>query len=127
MLNMQSRPSPAAPPAAPAREIAATIPLTRPIPGHNGDITAIELRRPVFIDWIETGGDIHETTVLDPAGMARGEPGAARVTVRPEMVAAWFQRLTGLPMATLGRLEIGDARVILREITKLVGSIDAGN
>ncbi|MFZ4807468.1 MAG: phage tail assembly protein [Hyphomicrobiaceae bacterium] len=105
----------------------ATISLSRPIPGHNGDITVIELRRPVFLDWMECEGDIHETTVIDPAAMARGEPGAARVNVRPDRVGAWIQRLSGLPMATLARLDLADARKVFREVSALVGNLDAGN
>jgi hypothetical protein len=130
MLNMQNGRAQAAPPPAASgaqREIVATIQLSRPVPGHSGDITVIELRRPVFLDWIECNGDIHETTVIDPAAMARGEPGAARVTVRPEQVALWFSRLSGHPMATIARLDLADARRVLKEVVALVGSIDAGN
>ena len=112
--------------AAPLRTIVSTIELSKPLPGHNGEISRIELREPEFGDWIECG-DIHETTVIDPGGMARGEPGAARVAVRPEAVAKWFQRLSGVPYASLTKMSMKDARAVLGEVVALVGSLDAGN
>lgn len=107
------------------RNIVCTIELSKPLPSHNGDIAVIELREPEFGDWVECG-DIHETTVIDPAAMARGEPGAARVTLRPEAVAKWFQRLSGVPFASLAKMSLKDARAVLGEVVDLVGSLDVG-
>ena len=107
------------------RNIVSTIELSKPLPSHNGDIAVIELREPEFGDWVECG-DIHETTVIDPAAMARGEPGAARVTLRPEAVAKWFQRLSGVPFASLAKMSLKDARAVLGEVVDLVGSLDVG-
>lgn len=108
------------------RDVAARIELTKAIPGHQGDITVVELRKPIFSDWIECG-DMYVTEVVDPRGMQRGDGGAARVTVKPDVVALWMSTLSGLPTATLGKLDLADARVVFREITRLVSSLDAGN
>lgn len=117
----------AQPQTAPApRQVVVTIELSKPLPGHHGEIYAVELRAPEFADWVECG-DIHETIVIDPAAMQRGEPGAAKVTVRAEAVAKWFQRLSGLPYAALGKLAMKDARAVFGEVVTLVGSLDAGN
>lgn len=114
------------PPATPPRDIAVRIELSKALPGHGSDIHVIELRTPEFGDWVECG-DIHETTVIDPAGMARGEPGGARITVRPEAVMKWFQRLSGIPYAALAKMDLKDASAVLAEIVALVGNLDAGN
>lgn len=113
-------------PAMPAREVAVRIELTRPLPAHHGDVHVIELRQPEFADWIECG-DMYVTEVVDPRGVQRGDGGAARVTVKPEVVALWMSRLSGLPTATLGKLPMADARAVFKEVTRLVSTLDAGN
>src|SRR5690606_1066138 len=123
-VQSMRQPAPGAAGAQP-RNIVSTIELAKPLPGHHGEITRIELREPDFGDWIECG-DLHETTVIDPAGMARGEPGAARVTLRPEAVAKWFQRLSGLPYAAIAKMSLKDARAVLGEVADLVESLDVG-
>lgn len=112
--------------AAASREVVARVELKHPIPGHQGDIYALEFRQPVFGDWIECG-DMHVTEVVDPRGMQRGDGGAARVTLKPEAVVMWMSRLSGLPIASLNRLELSDARAAYREMLRLVSSLDAGN
>lgn len=113
-------------PGAPPRGIAVMIELETSLPGHRGEVTSIELRKPEFGDWLECG-DIHETLIHDPRGMQTGSGGAVQVKVNHEAVGKWFARLSGLPMGALTKLSMPDARRVLKEVVALVGSLDAGN
>lgn len=108
------------------REIVVTIQLQSPLPYFDREIGEIQLRAPVFGDWTECG-DIHQTTIFDPRGMQTGSAGAVRVEVNAEAVMKWFVRLSGLPAASLAKLSMHDSRLVLREVVKLVGSLDSGN
>lgn len=113
-------------PGAPPRNVAVVIDLETPLPGHRGEVHAIELRKPEFGDWLECG-DIHETLIHDPRGMQAGDGGAVQVKVNHEAVGKWFARLSGQPMAAITKLSMPDARRVLKEVVALVGSLDAGN
>lgn len=108
------------------QRIAVTVQLAQALPHYDKDIWEVQLRFPDFGDWLHCG-DIHKTTIFDAKGLESGASGAVRVEVDHEAVAKWFQRLSGLPMATLVRLSMADAKTVLREVTKLVGSLDSGN
>lgn len=104
--------------------VAARIPLSKPIPGHTGEITEIALREPTVGDWFECG-EMSRTTVINPAQFGGAQ--AVEIKVDEKAVAAWFQRLSGLPMATLAKMNMKDARAVFGEIRRLVGELDSGN
>ena len=111
---------------APAREVAVVVDLSQPLPGHDREHFSVELRKPTFGDWLECG-DIHETVIHDPKAMQLGGAGSVQVKINHEALAKWFARLSGLPIASLVKLTMPDARKVLKEVVALVGSIDAGN
>lgn len=113
-------PAPSPPPG--MDDVAEVVRLSRPLPGHRGEIYEIHLRRPTFGDWIECG-DIHKTRVQNPGATEM----TLSVDVEAAAVAKWFERLSGLGMAQLARLEMGDARAVFRAVARLVGQLDAGN
>lgn len=98
--------------------IAASIPLSRPIQGHTGPITAIELRQPTFGDWLECGEFERHYMIGDPeAGLQKIE-----ISVDPEAVGRWFQRLSGLHMGVLTQIALEDSRAVYRHLQRIAGS-----
>jgi len=60
-----------------------SIPLSEPLVGHNGAITAIVLRQPTYNDYVECGGE--------PYSIGRSEEGTLFSAEKPEVIWAYAE------------------------------------
>jgi len=106
------------------REIAVRIELARPLIGHQGNISVIELKEPNLGDYIDCGPLLKRI-----AHDNRATGGELRIEVVEDQarLMAWTVRLSGLPEALLRTLGPKDARAVLTEVARLVEEFDAGN
>jgi hypothetical protein len=111
-------------PRAPVGTDAAIITLSKPITGHQGPIPEIRLKEPTFGDWVECGE--FERQYLH-GNVGNGGMAKIELTVDPEAVARWFQRLSGLPMAVLTQMTYEDSKRIYVQLKLLAGTTDKGN
>ncbi len=87
------------------------IPLTRPVPGHHGDVRELVLREPTFNDFMDLG---------DPYQIAQSPEGSNFAIVDPEVVRGYFERMLIEPKhpELLTNASIKDAQAVQAAILR---------
>jgi hypothetical protein len=103
--------------------VAVRIELKRPLAGHQGTISVIELKEPTLGDYIDCGPTVRRVA-HDPR-----VAGELRVEIVEDTAAlmSWATRLSGQPEAVLRTLSPADGRAVLSEVGRLVAEFDQGN
>lgn len=107
----------------PARPIAATITLSKPLQSHEGEVKKIELREPTYGDYIDLGEIVTETMIKDPNG---GDTPNVRVSHDTDAIHAWLVRLSGVDENILRLMSFPDGKAAILAVKRLMQGAPAG-
>lgn len=105
-----------------------TVPLSRPLVTHRGDVHEITLRAPTFGDFIDLGEVTRMFAV--PSERNPEEMGQVELKVDRAAVMRWAVRLSGHDQVILSTLSANDAQRLMAPIVQLVAAFTkaaAGN
>jgi hypothetical protein len=104
-----------------AHEVAATVPLSKPLSTHQGDTTQIILRKPNFGEFIEIG-QIENLVYTNSDGGTR----QMHSDIDFERLMRWACKLSGLDRIILSSLDAQDGYALSKAVVEIVNVFVVG-